>query len=268
MMLWKRVLSAVIGILFVVLFIYSGTFPFALFAVLVAFLLVKEYNAMIPVEYKYNQYLLSVYSIIIILYTYLNSKEIINISNQAFYTFVIISFFIYHIITADPKNFMEQLSYNLLGLIYICGGLAFLILLRNFSAEPFDKTNAIWLVLLTTWATDTGAFFIGNRFGKTKFTEISPKKSLEGVFGGIVSAILIVSIFSLIKGFFSLGMIIYAVFAALFAVLGDLFESCLKRSAGIKDSGNLIPGHGGVLDRLDSLFFTAPFTYLFLISFI
>lgn len=267
-MLWKRVLSAVIGIIFVIFFIYLGTLPFALFAVIIAFLLVKEYNAMLPVEYKYNQYLLSVYSIIIILYTYLNNKEIINISNQAFFTFVIITLFIFHIFKTETKRFIEQLAYNLLGLVYICGGLTFLILLRNFNIEPFDQTTAIWLVLLTTWATDTGAFFTGNKFGKTKFTKISPKKSLEGVFGGIISSVLIVSIFSLSKGFFSFGMIIYAIFAAIFAVLGDLFESSLKRSVGVKDSGNIIPGHGGILDRLDSLFFTAPFTYFVLFYFL
>lgn len=93
----------------------------------------------------------------------------------------------------------------------------------------------------------------------------SPNKSLEGIFGGIVLAIIVASIYTSVLGIFSFRWVFYAFFTALVSVLGDLFESSLKRATGVKDSGNIIPGHGGILDRLDSLFFTAPFTYFYLL---
>lgn len=114
----------------------------------------------------------------------------------------------------------------------------------------------VWLIVIVA-LTDTGAYFGGKAFGKTPFCETSPKKTMEGVICGVVCGV----IFGSLVGIGACGNFIYAViisiFVALSAVFGDLFESYLKREAKIKDSGSLLPGHGGVLDRLDAVLFGA-----------
>lgn len=267
-MLWKRVLSAVIGIIFIIFFIYSGSLPFLSLILIIDFLAVHEYNAMLPVSYKNNRLLLVICSIFIIISTYLSNRGIVNIPSGILLAFVLFFLFIYHIFRTENKDFISRLSYNLLGLVYITGGMVFLLLLRDYDLQPFTQTTALWLVLLTTWAEDTGAYFVGINFGKTKFIKKSPNKSLEGVVGGIILAIIVVGIYTYYLGFFSFQWLLYGFLTAIVAMLGDLFESSLKRAVGVKDSGNLIPGHGGILDRLDSLFFSAPFTYFFLMYFI
>ncbi|MFW5972004.1 MAG: phosphatidate cytidylyltransferase [Bacillota bacterium] len=264
-MLWQRVISAIIGILVIVFFIYWGSLPFAMLVLAASVIAVIEYDRMLPREYKNNNILLAFYSLIIILYTYLSNRGVINISLGLFFTVILFTLFVLHIFNTDIKNFLERLGYNLLGVIYLGGGFTFFILLRDFNIEPFTYTSALWLALIATWAEDTGAYFIGKKFGKTNFFEKSPNKTIEGVFGGILLTVIAVSIYTYILGAFSLYWISYSVMVAVIAMLGDFFESSIKRAAGVKDSGHLIPGHGGVLDRLDSLLFAIPFTYYFLI---
>ena len=117
-----------------------------------------------------------------------------------------------------------------------------------------------------TWLSDTGAYFAGRALGKHKMAPIlSPKKSMEGAVGGFVSA-LIAAFVARWLAFDHLAIwqvIVLAVVANFLAQMGDLSESLLKRSYGVKDSGNVIPGHGGVLDRVDALIFSAPWVYIF-----
>jgi len=123
----------------------------------------------------------------------------------------------------------------------------------------------ILFMFLIIWAADVGAYFIGKQFGKTKLTTVSPNKTWEGVIGGLV--------FSFIVGWFGIealslkvdNTVTYLIVIALLGVIsvyGDLFESALKRTANIKDSGNILPGHGGLLDRLDSTIAVAPIYFL------
>ncbi|WP_405381421.1 phosphatidate cytidylyltransferase [Phascolarctobacterium sp.] len=153
-----------------------------------------------------------------------------------------------------------------------CGLLfAHVILLRSFDGGPHIDLGfrvfeygeiCLWVVLLGTWASDTFAYFFGRAFGKTPFCSVSPKKSFEGAVSGFVGCFIVV----MALGILYLGLPLWqAVFlgaaVAVFAPLGDLIESIIKRSFEIKDSGNIFPGHGGVLDRFDSLLFTAPVVY-------
>jgi phosphatidate cytidylyltransferase len=112
-----------------------------------------------------------------------------------------------------------------------------------------------WL-LVTVALTDIGAFFTGKAIGKTKFSDTSPNKTLEGVFGGIILATLAGSFAGLYVVDFWISFIVTLV-TAIASVFGDLFESYLKREAGVKDSGDLLPGHGGILDRIDGYLFGA-----------
>ena len=117
----------------------------------------------------------------------------------------------------------------------------------------YGLTALVWLLFVVAGA-DIGAYFTGRAIGKTKFCETSPNKTMEGVIGGIVAASALGAFFAIGEyGFFQ--VLIISAIVALASVFGDLFESYLKREAGVKDSGDLFPGHGGVLDRLDGYLF-------------
>lgn len=131
-----------------------------------------------------------------------------------------------------------------------------------------------WLILLLlflVWGADTGAYFAGRSMGKTKLMpRVSPGKTLEGVYGGLVTCVVIAAIYALVRELSltsAVFLILLAVITAVASVLGDLFESMFKRERGIKDSGTLLPGHGGVLDRIDSITAAAPIFLLGLIYF-
>ncbi len=145
---------------------------------------------------------------------------------------------------------------------YILGTFTALINLP-FTQDGY-KPQIIIGVLILVWTNDTFAYIIGKRFGKNKlFERISPKKTIEGLLGGILFAIIASIILSSYFTFFSVYIwIASAIFVGLFGTLGDLVESHFKREAGVKDSGNIMPGHGGILDRLDSILFISPLLYI------
>lgn len=140
--------------------------------------------------------------------------------------------------------------------------------LRTINYSVNSYTGAIWLlyVFVLVWATDTGAYFAGRAIGKRKLAvKVSPGKTVEGFIGGVSLATL-VCVIAYLTGYFNINFtqfLFSSLLAILASVLGDLTESMFKREAGIKDSGNLIPGHGGILDRIDSLTSAVPvFTVL------
>ncbi len=125
-----------------------------------------------------------------------------------------------------------------------------------------------WTVfaLLTVWATDTGAYLVGTRIGRHSFfTAISPKKTWEGAMGGLIAATMVMLIFGTLAGQGALQSAVFGFALGVAGTFGDLAESLMKRQTGVKDSGNLLPGHGGMLDRVDSLLFAAVIAYYYLI---
>jgi phosphatidate cytidylyltransferase len=165
------------------------------------------------------------------------------------------------------KNPFENLGYLFLGLIYI--GIPFTLVQFIAIEEGNYYPNIILGLLLLTWANDTGAYVIGSQIGKTKlFPRISPNKTWEGSLGGVAVAFLIAWLLSLyVTGLSLMNWLVLATLVSIFASLGDLIESMLKRSLGVKDSGTIMPGHGGFLDRFDAFIFLLPFaaSYLLLI---
>jgi phosphatidate cytidylyltransferase len=122
----------------------------------------------------------------------------------------------------------------------------------------------VFFLLIIVWAGDAGAYYVGRKLGRTKLSpRISPKKTVEGLIGGILSSLLAAAVvhFTFFRQFPLMHAMIAAVFLSIAGVVGDLAESMWKRSADVKDSGAMIPGHGGFLDRSDSILFTAPILY-------
>lgn len=176
-------------------------------------------------------------------------------------------------------HFPQNVGLTCLSLVYIGLPFAHFILLRELEGPthtiPLWGTVSLgeallWMTMFATWASDTFAYFGGRAFGKTKLLpKVSPKKTREGAvcgFIGCVATVLLMGCLWLDYSF--LPMLLLGVGIGIFAPLGDLVESILKRSCDIKDSGNFFPGHGGVLDRCDSLIFSVPFAYYFLTGFL
>lgn len=157
-------------------------------------------------------------------------------------------------------------GWTIAGILYVGWLLSYLVALRGLDGGR----NWVFLALFTTWASDTAAFFIGRKLGGHKLApNISPGKTWEGTMGGIVGAI-IMSILFFTPTPFRLPLVYWqaiglSILVSIFGQVGDLVESLLKRNMGVKDSGTLLPGHGGILDRMDSIIFAGIVVYYYVI---
>ncbi|MDD4631272.1 MAG: phosphatidate cytidylyltransferase [Proteiniphilum sp.] len=171
-------------------------------------------------------------------------------------------------------DIFHGIIYSVFGQIYITMPLGLLMLISYSYQNNITGEGSDWVPILAlfvfTWVNDTAAYFIGSLIGKHKLIEhISPKKSVEGFIAGILFTLLASFIFaSFYPGFSTAFWMGYGIIVALFGTLGDLFESLIKRTSAVKDAGHLIPGHGGILDRIDSLLVAVPAVYLYLIIFL
>ena len=180
-------------------------------------------------------------------------------------------------IKADPRDGLQSWMATVFGAFYI-SLLSFIIRLGHAGPDvpasaPLDflgpERGWILMLLLTVWAFDTGAFLVGRTFGRTKFiAHISPAKTVEGVAGGVVASTVVVAALLWGLGQNPVHALLLGPLVALAAQAGDLAESVIKRAAGAKDSGTIIPGHGGVLDRVDSFIFAAPVMTLYVLTFL
>ncbi|AFL79955.1 CDP-diglyceride synthetase [Aequorivita sublithincola DSM 14238] len=160
-------------------------------------------------------------------------------------------------------------------MFYIISGFVFLTLIPVMNIDGRFMPEIIVAVFVLIWSNDTFAYLIGSKFGKHKLLErISPKKTIEGFVGGLLGALLAgFVIFKVLENYSPLDAekyplwvwIVMAIIVAIFGTIGDLIQSKFKRQAGVKDSGIIMPGHGGLYDRLDSIIYASPFVYAFLL---
>lgn len=157
-----------------------------------------------------------------------------------------------------PKYNANQVMATFFGVVYVAVMLSFILLTRNLPDGKF----IVWLIFLCSWGCDTCAYCVGMLIGKHKMAPVlSPKKSIEGAVGGVVGAALLGVIYAVATHGAMLEYAVICGVGALISMVGDLAASAIKRNQGIKDYGKLIPGHGGILDRFDSVIFTAPVIY-------
>jgi phosphatidate cytidylyltransferase len=157
---------------------------------------------------------------------------------------------------------LRQGAIVLTGMLYVGLTLSYLVLVRLLP----EGELLLFFLLLVTWAADTAAYYVGTLYGQRGLApRISPKKTVEGLAGGLVGATLVAyaARWTFVPEFSNIDTLVLALFLTLAGLWGDLVESAIKRGVGVKDSGDLLPGHGGMLDRLDSLLFTAPAFYYY-----
>jgi len=183
-------------------------------------------------------------------------------------TLIVLALFLYALLTKRPlSESILALAVTLFGILYVSWLLSHLVFIRGLP----DGEWLIFYLLLIVWSGDTGAYYAGSFFGKHKLAPvISPKKTIEGAIGGVASSLLasVIAKFTFLPLLSYPDCIMLALLIAVIAQLGDLCESMLKRSANVKDSGTILPGHGGILDRIDGVIFAAPLLYYYAIIFL
>jgi phosphatidate cytidylyltransferase len=176
---------------------------------------------------------------------------------------------------ADPRDGLPTWFATVFGAVY-ASFLGFVLRLGDRApavpaGAPLDRLSAeqgwILLLVLAVWSYDTGAYFVGRRFGRRRFlTHLSPSKTYAGLIGGIATTTIVTAVMLFCLGQAITGALVLGPLISLAAQAGDLAESMLKRAAGAKDSGTMIPGHGGILDRVDSFLFAAPVALLYVLA--
>ena len=255
-MLWQRVLSALVGIPFIIVVVWYGQIPLI---VLTGFIMLCGYYEIKDILLEKGQatpfWLMVLGGLLLLANAY--------IFHGGFLGLIVIIVLLLNLLTMVimyPDFSPSDGAASLYGTLYV-GLIVYLYLLRVLP----DGTAWLIFALTNTWAGDTGAYFIGRKWGKHKLApKLSPKKTMEGAVGGVICCLLVAGVFHIFHPATSLAkLLVLSVLVAFAGLLGDLVESVLKRRAGIKDSGKLIPGHGGVLDRFDSFLLTAPLVYYY-----
>ncbi len=259
-MLYLRIISALIGIPIVLASVYFGGYFYAVFLLLLVNLGVFEYNTILKSNNYNAPFVISHFSAsLLIAVIFLEQMALI----YPLLMLTLLILFATAMFNMDKVSVVDS-ALSLWGVIYLGGLIGYLMLLRMLP----DGEIYTFILLIGVWVHDTSAYFIGVKWGMRRFAaQISPKKSVEGSLAGIGAVIvLFFSVTILFPGFLpvnSLQAVILGLGITVFAQLGDLLESAVKRQMAVKDSSGIIPGHGGILDRFDSLILAAPFVYYF-----
>ncbi len=190
------------------------------------------------------------------------SGEAVFLYGVLFFSFFLLAFRCSLFGPEDLKLRLENFQNCLFGIVYISFSFSHFLLIRNLEAwKPW-----IFTILLVTYAGDATAYFTGKKFGKHKLSPLlSPNKTIEGAIGGLLASVLALYLCKYFSSSFShisnMQALLIAILLAVSGQVGDLVESLIKRSYGVKDSGKILPGHGGVLDRIDSILLAGPIGY-------
>ncbi len=261
----KRVLSALIGFPIVILILVFGNqIVIDVAFSIIAIICLHEFYGAFKKDSKPVSWL--GYGIaILIAFIHIIPQPYVKGALQLLLPSVTVLLFLTVIVT-EMKTTVKDMMITLLGIVYILGFIVFIPMLRG--AE--NGIYFVWYIIFIAWGTDIFAYIVGKKWGKHKFSKISPKKSIEGCIAGVIGAILASLIYTValnkLAGFnisyIYIGLISIAL--SIISQVGDFAASSVKRYTEIKDYSSLIPGHGGMLDRFDSVIFIAPFAYFLL----
>ncbi|MDY6267494.1 MAG: phosphatidate cytidylyltransferase [Selenomonadaceae bacterium] len=265
-----RIITGVVGIALAAFVIQTGGTLFAAFALVLSLVAWFEYvRAFAHLGHRLTFVLGLVVLVLLWGCAWLGSAE----ETMAVTTVGVLLMLLMSVLLHGRVTF-QAASLSVAGVLYFGLPFSHMVLLRAADSPqlmtpvgPFEFGCAmIWIMFIGTWASDTFAYFVGSAIGSHKLcSTISPNKTIEGFGGSLVGTTAATAGLGAFFGFPVPEMAVLGLVLSIFATLGDLVESVAKRETGIKDSGNIIPGHGGVWDRFDSVLFTAPIVYYFAI---
>lgn len=273
-MLGMRILTAIIGIPAAIVIINYGSWLFAITVVVLALVAWHEFFTMMQSKDIKIQYPIGLIGIILATgCAWLgNAQELVMVM------MLVVLLTMAQTILNHKKFGVIEAAFTILGAMYISLTFVHLLLLRFVNQQDYFYTALgnlsagaiyLWLAFIGTWASDTLAYFAGSLLGRHKLCPaISPGKTFEGAIGGLIGSIAGVVAMGWLCGLPVVHMAFLGLLIGIVAPLGDLAESALKRFAGVKDSGNILPGHGGILDRFDAIMFSVPVVYYYLKAFI
>lgn len=261
----KRVITALIGVPVVYSIVWFLPSPFTVaLIVLSALVMLKEYFDMMKINsmkpFEFEGYLL----VLLIVFLFYFKVDLLRL-----FIFIIPSLILIILIFKRDEygKLLKSGSFSLMGIIYIGIFSGYLLLIYSYRGNGVRGRELLIYLISVIWLGDTGAYYIGRYFGKHPLAlRLSPKKTVEGAIGGVIFAILGGLIMRLLlKNYISyIESILFSIFLSIMGQVGDLIESGFKRALKVKDSGTMLPGHGGVMDRMDGLIFSAPFMYLYI----
>lgn len=286
----KRLLTAIIGLPIVILiFVFGNKYIVDVLMAIIAIISLREYFKATENEVKPISWIGYLLAACISLIHVVNLQTILIFLCIAIPSLLLILFL--HIIISDMKINLKDIAFSFFGILYIISFISFIPLiygldgaktigfttdgnLESFTTTDLNGKYLIWILMITTWGSDIFAYLIGRYFGKHKFSKVSPNKTIEGCTAGIVGAVVLTLIYTLCinnfagldLSYLSLGIIGFIL--SIIGQIGDFAASTIKRYFNIKDFGNAFPGHGGFIDRIDSVIFTAPFAFCLFLFFL
>ncbi len=268
-MLKQRLIVGVLGGIFMIAVLLADVRVLSLVVGIMAVIGLSEiYNAT-GILRKQNKLCMFTYVYTVIMYVFAGFMPNPAVCVATFVFLYIVLMLIYMIFNHESCDFSSVCTL-LFQFVYVSVLFAHIILVRKLENGMF----VMWFIFVTAWLSDTMAYAVGLKFGRNKLIPaISPKKTVEGAVGGLAGSVIFNLIYALICTFafdFQVNyfaVIILALIAGVVSQLGDLAASCIKREYNLKDYSNLLPGHGGILDRFDSVLFVAPTVYYFVVIF-
>jgi len=287
----KRIIVSLVGIPLAIFIIFSGGWLFAISIIIISSIGLWEFFGFAEKKGVKTYTRFGIISNILLMALIFYLLQLSQTETFAFWLFISIAVMIVILLillialfSSKPNSLLNAIT-TLGGIIYVSFTFMFLIILREFgnvgqiiSRTPSDiqifltgkEANFFLSILISIWICDSAAYFTGKSIGKHKlFPSVSPKKTWEGAIGGfifaVISFIIAANLSILIDGFPLQHSIVIGIIIGIFGQTGDLAQSKLKRDAGVKDSSAIIPGHGGILDRFDSIMFVVPIVVIYLI---
>ncbi len=268
----KRITTSLIGFPIVILFlIFGNKYMIDIAFAVIATIAIYEYTKCVSNKAKVISWIgyLCAASLSLL---HVVSNEILNFIATLGLPILLLILFL-HVIISNMKITFQDISFTLMGIVYIFGFILFLPLVYGIEGQISGKI-LIWYIIWAAWGTDVFAYLIGKHFGKRKFSKVSPNKTIEGCIAGVIAAVVISVIYTIFINTYFDYQISYLTISIISAVLsiigqiGDFSASVIKRYFEVKDFSELFPGHGGMIDRIDSVMFIAPFAYLLLTLFL
>ncbi|MBN3033138.1 MAG: phosphatidate cytidylyltransferase [Candidatus Saganbacteria bacterium] len=261
-----RTITALLGVPVILACIFYGGFPFLILVLALALLAVNEfYNLMMKKGFFPAYYVGNAITASFVIFAYYALKRNWEPGHSAILTLAAAIAMISGVFLKREKDTIVDVAVTILGMVYVGWFLSYLFFIRSLT----EHGGYLFFLVFTVWAMDIAAYLAGRVFGHTPLMpSVSPKKTWEGALAGFVVCLIAAAIFSQTAQLAIGHALILGALIGIFGQISDLIESLIKREAGAKDSSDLIPGHGGVLDRIDSFVLTAPLMYYYLILFV